>query len=282
MPRQGGMMKAQTLAVVCTATALVLAVGVEAGYAQGWSGPYVAGTIGSGMQPQGDNRIVRFDKTLDGDFSDTITTAAGVNAFSPGFCAGAAVNATPTGGCTKDDRAPDVGFRGGYDWQMGRFVVGAVGEIGAMNQIGSVSAFSTTPAFYTFTRELNLLGGLRGRAGYGTERYLAYGTGGLAGANVDHRFATSNAINTFVPSGNAGVWGYQAGVGLELRLGGRWSLGTEYLMTRLDDKDAYTVRAQGPAPATNAFVLANPAGSDLRRADQFDLYAVRFTAGYRF
>jgi len=275
-------MKGQTVAVVCTATALMWCVGAETSYAQAWSGAYVAGTFGSGMQPERDNRIVRFDKTLDGDFSDTITTVAGVNAFSPGFCAGAAVSATPAGGCRQDDRAPDFSVRGGYDWQTGRFVVGAVGEIASMNQIGSVSAFSTTPASYTFTRELKWLGGVRGRAGYGTDRYLAYGTGGLTGANVDHSFSTSNVVNTFVPSGKAGVWGFQAGAGVEVRVSGRWSLGTEYLMTRLDDRDAFTVRVQGPAPATNAFILANPAGSDLRRADQFDFYAVRVTAGYRF
>jgi outer membrane immunogenic protein len=87
------------------ATAFVLCAGIEPSYAQTWNGPYVAGTIGSGMQPDGDNRIVRFDKTLDGDFSDTITTAAGANAFSPGFCNGAAVSPTPGTGCTQDDRA---------------------------------------------------------------------------------------------------------------------------------------------------------------------------------
>jgi hypothetical protein len=69
---------------------------------------------------------------------------------------------------------------------------------------------------------------------------------------------------------------------LELRLGGRWSFGAEYLMTRLDDRDEFTVRVQGPAPATNPFVLTNPSGTDLRRADQFDLHALRFMTGYRF
>ena len=53
-------------------------------------------------------------------------------------------------------------------------------------------------------------------------------------------------------------------------------------MTGLNDKDEFTVRVQGPAPATNAFILTNAAGTDLRRADQFDFYSVRFTAGYRF
>jgi opacity protein-like surface antigen len=260
----------------------MLCAGIEVSHAQTWTGPYIAGTVGSGMQPDGDNRVIRFDKTLDGDFGDTVTTVAGVNAFSPGFCGGAAATATPAGGCARDDRAPDFAVRGGYDWQMGGFVVGAVAEIASMEQIDSVSAFSTTPAFYTITRELNWLGGFRGRAGYGSERYLVYGTGGLATAKVDHSFRTSNVVNTFALSGDRGVLGFQAGAGLEFRVGGGWSFGTEYLMTRLDDKDEFTVRVQGPAPATNAFILTNPAGTDLRRADQFDFYTLRFTAGYRF
>ena len=89
-------------------------------------------------------------------------------------------------------------------------------------------------------------------------------------------------MNTFVPAGNDGVWGYQAGGGLDIRFGRRLSFGAEYLMTGLDDKDEYTVRVQGPAPSTNAFILTNAAETDLRRADQFDFYSVRVTVGYRF
>lgn len=267
---------------VYAATALLLSAGVDTSYAQTWTGPYLGGAIGGAMQPNADDRIVRFDKTLDGNFNDTILTAAGANAFGPGFCAGAAVSATPAGGCNSGDSAPDFGVRGGYDWQAGRFVVGAVGEVSWTDQAGSVSAFSTTPAFYTLTRELNWLGGFRGRAGYGAGRYLVYGTGGLARASVDHSFTTSNVVNTFMPGGSDGVWGYQAGGGLEIRVAGRWSFGAEYLMTSLDDKDEFTVRVQGPAPATNAFILTNTAGTDLRRTDQFDFYSVRLTASYRF
>ena len=100
-------MKSKRL-VVC-ATAFALCAAVDAAQAQTWTGAYIGGTLGGGMQPAGDNRIVVFDKTLDGNFSDTITTAAGANAFSPGFCAGAAVSALPASGCTSDDRAPDFG-----------------------------------------------------------------------------------------------------------------------------------------------------------------------------
>ena len=54
------------------------------------------------------------------------------------------------------------------------------------------------------------------------------------------------------------------------------------LRMRSTFQDEFTVRVMGPAPATNAFILTNAAGTDLRRADQFDFYSVRFTAGYRF
>ena len=223
-----------------------------------------------------------FDRNLDGDFSDTITTAAGANAFSPGFCAGAAVSSLPAGGCTVDDDGLDVGGRGGYDWQMGRLLLGIVGELAFVDHVDSVSAFSTTPAFYTFTRELEWLGGVRARAGFGGERVLLYGTGGLAWGGLDHSFATSNAVNTFVETEEGMAWGYQVGAGLDFKFGGRWTAGAEYLWTSLADEERYTVRAQGPAPATNPFLLGNANGSDLRRADSLDFGAVRFVMGYRF
>ena len=115
----------------------------------------------------------------------------------------------------------DFGARAGYDWQMGRLVVGAVGELGFPDHLDSVAAFSTTPAFYTFTRELDWLGGLRGRAGFGGERVLVYGSGGADWAKLDYSFATNNTVNTFVESEETMSWGYQVGGGLEIKFGGR-------------------------------------------------------------
>ncbi len=54
------------------------------------------------------------------------------------------------------------------------------------------------------------------------------------------------------------------------------------LVDRLMDEDRYTVRAQGPAAATNPFILGNASGSDLRRADTLEFGAARFVLGYRF
>lgn len=260
----------------------ILVMTASAADAQTWTGGYVSGQIGFSRIPEGTDNVVVFDRNLDGVFDDTVTTVAGANAFSPGFCAGAASTTLPAGGCTRDDDGLDFGGRAGYDWQMGGLVVGAVGELGFPDHVDSVSAFSTTPALYTFTRELDWVGGLRGRAGFGGERMLLYGTGGAAWAKIDHSFATSNTANTFVESAEDMAWGYQAGGGVEIKFGGKWTAAAEYLWTSLRDEDRYTVRSQGPAPATNPFILGNPAGTDLRRADRFEFGSIRFAIGVHF
>jgi outer membrane immunogenic protein len=270
----------RTIALGALAAILVLPA---AGRAQerGWTGLYVAFNGGYGYQANDGAETVRFDKDLDGDFGDTITTAAGARAFSPGFCAGAALASTPAGGCRKDEDGADFGGRLGYDWQSGRLVVGFLAEVSSADVRDSVTAFSTTPAFYTFTRDLRWLGALRFRTGLGAGPVLLYATGGAVRGDLQNAFTTSNTVNTFVRPAAPGVWGYQAGGGFEYRFA-RLSLGGEFLYTGLDDENEYTVRVQGPAPATNPFILTNQAGTDLRRADAFKFSTVRLTASYRF
>lgn len=248
-----------------------------------WSGPYLGATFGYAKATgnKGDKAI--FDKNLDGQFADTVTTATGADAFSPGFCDGLAQGPTPAGGCVGDDDVDwELGLRGGHDWQFGSFVVGAVAEIGRVKLEDRVSAFSTTPAFYTFDRKLESLAAARLRAGYAMGPYLAYATGGLARGDVKHTFRTSNTANTFVPTADSKVDGYQLGGGIERQLDGRVRLGLEYLYTKLDDED-FNVRVQGPAPATNPFILTNANGTDMRRMDtDMEVHSVRLTASYRF
>ena len=109
---------------------------------------------------------------------------------------------------------------------------------------------------------------------------------------MDQGFTTSNTVNTFVRSeddddegdegSSQGAWGYQAGGGLEVRFGMRWSVTGEYLFTSLEDREDSTIRVQGPAPATNPFILVNPAGTDLRRSEKFEFQTVRVGLNYRF
>jgi outer membrane immunogenic protein len=261
--------------------------------AQDWRGPYVGGSLGAGLQRRDATETVKFDTNLDGAFTDTVRTAAGADAFSPGFCGGLAVNATAAGGCSSDSDGMDVGGRAGYDWQRGRFVFGGLVDISRTDVTDSVTAFSTTPAFYSFTRKVNYVTGLRARVGVGNARVLAYATGGGAWGNIEQVFTTSNSVNTFVPADDSGsggddeksgknVWGYQAGGGVEFKIGAGWSLTGEYLFTSLDNRKDSTIRARGPAPATNPFILVNASGTDLQRSEKFEFQAVRAVLSYRF
>ncbi len=274
-------MRRRVMAFAMTATLWLIAV--ESGSAQTWTGGYVGGSIGGIVAAGNADETVIFDTGLDGTFADTVRTGAGADAFSPGFCGGLAVNAVAANGCTDDDTGMDVGGRAGYDWQWGRVVIGGLTDIGRVDVTDSVSAFSTTPAFYSFTREVKMLAAFRGRAGLAMNRVLVYGTAGAVSADLDLPFTTSNAVNTFVARADRErVWGSQAGGGVEVRVAGHWTVTGEYLWTSIDDRERSTVRSQGPAPATNPFILVNAAGTDLQRSDRLQLQSFRAGLSYRF
>ena len=267
---------------------MILVLGASRVDAQSWGGLYVSGLFGSARQADDASETVAFDTGLDGTFTDTVRTSAGADAFSPGFCGGLAVNATAAGGCTDDESGVDLGGRVGVDWQRRRFVAGVLVDVTAPNVKDSVTAFSTTPASYSFTRELHYVAGFRGRVGFGSERVLAYGTVGPAWGRVEQTFTTSNRVNTFVAvnqdddAGKENVWGYQAGAGVEVKEAARVSVTGEYLLTSLDNRDQSIIRSQGPAPATNPFVLVNAGGTELRRTGRFETQSVRVGVTYRF
>lgn len=251
-----------------------------------WNGGYVGAYAGIVDKPDnGDSDRFLFDTNLDGNFNDTVRTGAGADAFSPGFCNGVAQTATPAGGCAENTGGADWGLRAGYDWQFDRFVVGVVGEYGLMDARDAVSAFSTTPARYSMLRKIDGIAALRARIGVvvgDDEANLVYATAGGARASIENSFATSNGVNTFTDNGDTDASGHQLGLGYERRFGQAFTVGVEYLRTELDDGD-YRVRAAGPAPATNPFILQNPNGTDFRRSDtDIELDSLRITASYRF
>ena len=111
------------------ASALTLAGSSLAAAQTTWTGPYVGATVGAGFQMDDADETVTFDTNLDGMFTDTVRTIAGVDAFSPGFCPGIATGPTPGAGCSEDEDGLDVGGRAGYDWQRGMLVVGALVDV---------------------------------------------------------------------------------------------------------------------------------------------------------
>ncbi|UDF04549.1 outer membrane protein [Asticcacaulis sp. AND118] len=253
--------------------------------AQTWSGPYGGVHIGAAKPAEKSDERLIFDTNQDGNYGDTVNTAAPANAFSPGFCDGSPRGNNAGAGCNDDGDGYDIGLRAGYDWQAGNIVYGLLGEWSAVDIEDSVTGFSTTPAAYHFKRSPDVVSALRGRLGYGTDNWLAYGTAGVAWTRMDRDFRTTNAANSFTPRGgdDENAMGYQAGLGLERRMNDAWSLGVEYLYTSFEDED-YTVRVgPGTAPASNPFLIVNATGTDMRRdEDKFDYHSVRLVANFRF
>jgi outer membrane immunogenic protein len=248
-----------------------------------WEGPYFGGSIGLAAQNNDRNENVQFDTNLDGNYDNNVNTLAGANAFSPGFCGGAANGRTPVEGCRGDKDGLEYNVRAGYDVQQGNIVYGFLLEGGKNEARDSVTAFSTTPAFYTFTREIDYSLGARARVGYAQRGALFYATGGVAYAKIDNGFATSNAANSFADNGGTKSWGYSYGGGAEVKIAKNFSLGLEYLYTNYVDDDYRVSVGPGTAPATNPFLLTNAAGTDMRRSDSdFDMHNIRLTASFRF
>lgn len=251
-----------------------------------WSGPYV-GVYGSATKAndQDDERL-RFDRNLDGNFGDTVTTAAGADAFSPGSCDGSANGNVPTAGCDDDASGAEGGVRAGWDFQFGSFVVGAVAEYsGFASAEDSVTSYSTTPASYTFERKLENLAALRARVGYAYGPALIYATAGGATGEISNQFYSSNTQNSFTATTDDDqADGYQAGGGVEYMLAPHLSVTGEYLYTSLEAPDFDVRVGRGVAIATNPFVLApNTTGTDIQRSNgRFGLHAVRIGMNYRF
>lgn len=250
---------------------------------QEWAGAYIGGSFGVPSQANDDDETLVFDTNLDGDYGDTVNTTAPADAFSPGFCGGAATS-TANSACRNDRNGFEYNGRIGYDMQSGNIVYGVLLEGGKSEARDSVSGYSTTPASYTMTREIDYQIGARARLGYAARGALFYVTGGGVYAKLDNSFTTSNTANSFSDNGKSNGWGYSAGGGAEIKVAKNLSLGVEYLYNNIKDDD-YTVNV-GPGtanPLTNPFLLVNPAGTDIKRSDKsFETHNIRVTAAFRF
>ncbi len=250
-----------------------------------YSGPYIAVSGGLSAHDNHSNDGVVFDTNRDGTYDNTVLTSTGANAFSPGFCNGSsALNSNATTPCDRDQDKAEYAVRLGYDVGMGGdFVAGVLIEGSKSDSTDSVTAFSTTPAGYSFTRGIDYAVSARARLGYSPgHRGLMYVTGGASYAKIDHQFTTTNTANSFTAvNPDKMVWGWQAGGGAEVVLGGGLTLGLEYLYNRYKD-DKYSVAiGTGTAGPTNPFVLAG--GVNARPQDtNYDFHSFRAVLGFRF
>lgn len=117
-----------------------------------------------------------------------------------------------------------IGGTVGYNWQIGRVVLGAEGDIDWSGIDGTTTAFCapgcTTRNYWLAT--------VRGRLGYSWDRFLPYLTGGLAVGDV-------KATIPGLPGGSITNAGWTVGAGLEVGIVSNVSVKAEYLFVDLAD-----------------------------------------------
>ena len=143
-----------------------------------------------------------------------------------------------------DDNAFTAGGSLGYDWQVDSIVFGLETDVNyggfkgqeSTDYTGAYNDPSKT-ASSLFSHESDWYGTLRGRLGYATGNFLAYGTAGLAygGISTDASYQVKNgntSLGGWDGSSDTLALGWTAGAGLEYGFD-RWSLGLEYLYVDL-------------------------------------------------
>lgn len=80
---------------------------------------------------------------------------------------------------------------------------------------------------------MNVFGTVRGRAGVAFDRFLVYGTGGFAYANIDTKVSFPGIANA---SDTNTHLGWTAGGGVEVAITPNWSAKVEYLFADLGEE----------------------------------------------
>lgn len=277
---------AATLALaLATAAAPALAQTDDSATTGDWTGGYIGGSLGYSWVDAKRGETILFDTNGDAAFNNDVRTGTGTNAFSPGFCGGAAVTNAPGGGCRDDKNGTAWNAHVGFDQQFGALVAGVLVEGGKSYASDSVSGFTTTPASYTMSRRLGWNGTARGRLGVTLGRdTLVYGTGGVAYGRFDNSFATTNSFNTFRPTkARENLWGWVAGGGVEQKISPDFSIGALYKYTRFGAGDYRVNAGQGTPPSTtNPFVITPAGSTNFARDARFETHSVQVTASFRF
>jgi outer membrane immunogenic protein len=142
-----------------------------------------------------------------------------------------------------------IGATIGYNWQHGQIVYGVEADAAWARLRDGVSETilgSTTIA----ETEVSWLATVRGRVGYAFDRYLVYGTGGIAFAGVGDTDVTRTPLfgGPISDSASAVHTGWTVGFGGEAKLNDAWSLKLEYLHAQFNRRDFnYDLSVVGPA-----------------------------------
>lgn len=195
-----------------------------------WAGFYAGVNVGYGWASD--------PSTLTDTTTVSSITSHDATVPSPTFVANPTTTSTGVGTGRIDPNGWLGGIQGGYNWQSNSLVLGLEGDIQLSGQKGSVTICDTVgcPAGSgTAADSLKLpwFGTLRARLGFTpSPRWLVYGTGGLAVAEIKDSVAGGPVGGGPGGSGfstDTTRAGFAVGGGVEAALTDRWSLKVEYL-----------------------------------------------------
>lgn len=156
-----------------------------------------------------------------------------------------------------------AGIQLGYNWQLSpNWVIGFEADWQVSGQNGrstfdgvivAPNGFNVgfNPATTIQNARVDWFGTIRGRLGYAWDRWLVYGTGGLAYGRISIGVITNVAPSFVGPnpsvlfSGNSNNTGWAVGGGVEMMLNSNWSAKVEYLYIDLGDVTANGVIPPG-------------------------------------
>ncbi len=191
------------------------------------------------------------------------------------------------------------GVTAGYNMQFGSFVAGVEGDINYLdrNHNGTVGVFPVAPATagtdFLVSRggnSNNYFGTLRARLGFAIDRFLVFGTGGLAfggsGNNSGSVLQRDYAIAPGVPNihalpgsgGSNSNVGWALGGGVEYAFTNAWTIKAEYLHVSLGGNHNTTFVTTSGAPQNPAY--AGGQFISINNSNKFDV--VRAGLNYRF
>lgn len=194
----------------------------------------------------------------------------GALAYGPTLVGGRGVPAFATGDATgRNSRGREAttavgGAFAGWNWQTGPWLYGIEADIAGSNLkrpvASSVAGFGyeADPEFSLIRAKTDLFGTLRGRFGYAFERYLVYGSFGLAGAQTRFAAAYPDPATGLVANarGERGTLGFTLGAGVQYAITDRFALGLDYRYLDLGSTGRFglgSVPGLGPVSTRAAF-----------------------------
>lgn len=168
-------------------------------------------------------------------FTDSDVTTTG---FTPLNITNVAIGARP-GSIGIDSTGFVGGAQLGYNVQLGQFVIGAEADIAYTDLGETTSVIGTGGTFNDFRQELEYLGTVRARLGFAFDRFLIYGTGGLAYGEIKNEanFFTPGNVLQFSGSRSDTEVGYVIGGGVEYAFTNNFTFKAEYLYYDLGNKN---------------------------------------------